>query len=255
MVPTQRNPWITSRHSMGKPRVRLICVPQAGGAAGAFSSWRSHLPADVELAQVELPGRGTRRRESLSAPDLEGLAAEIFEALLPELDLPYVLFGHSMGGSLVYEVARLIQRSDAAPPLAAVFSGARAPQTPCLLELSTADDASLFAWMYSIGGLPDELLASSWFRQEAVRSVRRDLEYVDPYLVSQPTPLDCPVHVFVGADDTVTPPEHRNHWRAVAAGSFTTTVMPGQHNFPYRDPAAMVAAVMRSVPDLRSTQG
>ncbi|MGC4987359.1 thioesterase II family protein [Streptomyces sp. DT193] len=253
MMWNQRNPWITTRHSVDEPRIRLICVPQAGGSAGAFSRWRDHLPPDVELAQVELPGRGTRRREPMHAPDFDALAAQVYEALIPELDMPYVLFGHSMGGSLVYEVARRIQESGLTAPRAALFSGARAPHVPSLRKLSTTDDATLFAWLRDIDGLPDELLTYPRFLKEVMRSVRRDLEYIDPYVVVGPAPLLCPVHIFVGADDTVTPPAHREHWRPVAAGEFTTTVLPGQHSFPLADPGAMVAAVTAAVPDLCTT--
>jgi medium-chain acyl-[acyl-carrier-protein] hydrolase len=248
MASRPRNPWLSGRHCVGAPQVRLICVPHAGAAAGTFSRWLRHVPQGVELAQVELPGRGTRKREPMPATDFAGLGLALFEALRPELDMPYVLFGHSMGGSLVYEMVRRVQLAGVRMPLAAVICGARAPQIPSLRKLSESDDQTLFTWLRAIDGLPDELLAYPRFVQESMRAVRRDLEYIDPYVLADPPPMHCPVHVFVGADDPVTPPAQREHWRAVAAGEFTATVLPGRHTFPHTDPRTMLSAIASLLP-------
>ncbi|MCZ0975199.1 thioesterase domain-containing protein [Streptomyces albulus] len=84
----------------------------------------------VELATVELPGRGVRSAERL--PDtLEELADAVIDGIRDEFDQPYALFGHSFGALLGYEIAVRIARRGLPSPRALLVSAARAPHTRC----------------------------------------------------------------------------------------------------------------------------
>ncbi|WP_377267934.1 thioesterase II family protein [Peterkaempfera sp. SMS 1(5)a] len=242
MASNPTNLWITGRYAVGDPKVRLICVPQAGAGAGAFSGWRRHLPAGVELAPVELPGRGTREREPLPE-NTEALAEALFQGLRAELDMPYVLFGHSLGGLLTYEVARRIEAQGLRAPLAVLISGARAPQVPSLRTMSDASDDRLLGWIADNGGLPRELLSYPTFVAEILRAIRTDLRYAEEYLLPEPPALHSPLHIFGGLDDAITPPEQMPRWQRVATGEFSVTMLPGGHAFPHTDPAALLGFV------------
>src|SRR5213592_2035686 len=103
------NPWLACPRPNPQARLRLFCVPYAGGSSRVFQSWAAGLPPAVELCAVELPGRGTRLHE----PPLTEFAALInalAEAVRPYLDKPYALFGHSFGALLSFELARLFLR-------------------------------------------------------------------------------------------------------------------------------------------------
>lgn len=247
MRPEPQSRWIAGRCRAGTPRVRLICIPQSGGGAGAFSSWRAHLPDGVELAPVELPERGTRARERMPV-GMGALADALYEGLRPELDMPYLLFGHSFGGMLAYEVAVRAERDHVRAPLAALISGTRAPQVPPRRRLAHSDERTLLTWLSDNGGLPAELLDYPAFLTEVTRAVRMDLGYAESYLVPQPTRIDTPLYAFGGADDLVTPPDALPHWERCAAGEFTVTTLPGDHGYPYADPGAMMAAIGRLLP-------
>ncbi|RAG87110.1 thioesterase [Streptacidiphilus pinicola] len=241
------NPWITGRYAVGEPTVRLICVPQAGAGAGAFSGWRRHVPEGVELAPVELPGRGTREREP-HPEDVTALAEAVFQGLRPELTMPYVLFGHSLGGLLAYEVARRVEAQGLREPLAVLISGARAPQTPSLRTMSDVDEDRLLDWIAANGGLPQEILSYPSFVAEILRAVRTDLRYAEQYLEPDPTRLRSPLHVFAGADDAITPPAYVPLWERCAGGDFRVTTLPGGHAFPHTDPAALLRHVQDLLP-------
>jgi surfactin synthase thioesterase subunit len=60
MGKTQWLPYTTWR----KSRLRIICLPDAGGNAASFRKWQDLLPQGVDVAPVELPGHGTRSREA-----------------------------------------------------------------------------------------------------------------------------------------------------------------------------------------------
>jgi len=52
--------WLMVPRAVKSPRLRLICLPYAGGNPDIFRSWVQHLDAEVELLAVRLPGRGSR---------------------------------------------------------------------------------------------------------------------------------------------------------------------------------------------------
>lgn len=234
--------WVFGRLPVGTVHTRLICVPQAGAGAGAFAGWRKHIPEGWELAPVELPGRGARETEPMPA-GFDALADRLLAGLTPELTMPYVLFGHSFGGALVYELSRRIAARGLPAPLATVVSGFRPPHVPSTSRMGLASDAELLDWLRRNGGLPEELLAFRSFLDQIMRIMRIDLRLAESYLLAEPDPLPGPLHVFGGEDDQVTRAGELPGWRDCAGGPFSLTLLPGGHNYPHDDPAAMVAAL------------
>lgn len=183
--------WIAARHAPGTLRSRLICLPHAGGGAGTFRSWRPHLPDGVELAPVELPGRGSRIDEPLPQ-SFDTLVDALFEGLRGEFTLPYAFFGHSFGALLGYELTRRIEReiergAGLRPPSVLLVSGSRAPHVPLDGEpVADGDEARLVAWLRSSGGLPDELLDFPDFLRDLLRAVRSDMAFAEGYRIPRP---------------------------------------------------------------------
>src|SRR5262249_41809067 len=86
-------------------RLRLFCFHHAGGAASVFSGWPAALPPGVDVLPVQLPGRESRRREAVPA-DFESLIAALDAELAEHVRAPYALYGHSLGGSVAYHLAK-----------------------------------------------------------------------------------------------------------------------------------------------------
>ncbi|MER7484423.1 alpha/beta fold hydrolase [Streptomyces sp. NPDC126497] len=237
-------PWIAGRHAAGRPRLRLFCLPPAGGGAAFFSPWRPHLPRGVELAPVELPGRGSRIDEPVPYT-LEPLVDALLEAVSDELDLPYVLFGHSFGAVVAYELTRRIERRGGLPaPAALVVSAHRAPHVPLGRErLAGSDDRTLAAWLHRHGGLPGELLEHPGFLSDLLRAVRADLGIAERYLLPGPVPVRCPLAVLAGADDGVAAPAAVEPWAGYGAPPPRTRLVPGGHSYPRTHPEATLTAV------------
>jgi surfactin synthase thioesterase subunit len=108
--------------------MRLFCLPHAGGGATAFRSWTAELPAFVQLCPVQLPGRETRLSEALCT-HMDPLVEAMDRELRPWLDIPYAVFGHSMGALLAFEWVRKLQRERSSLPAWLFLSGRRAPDT------------------------------------------------------------------------------------------------------------------------------
>ncbi|GAB2724251.1 thioesterase II family protein [Streptomyces bullii] len=236
-------PWIVGRVTTPHSRLRLICLPQAGGSAGSFAPWR--LAAEqpgVELATVELPGRGVGSTEELPAT-LEELADTVIDGIADELDGPYALFGHSFGALLGYEIAVRVTRRGLTPPTALVVSASRAPHTPVRRHVSHLEDRELLAWLEGFGGFPPELSRYPAYLHYALRTVRRDLALVEGYRAAAAVPVGCPLHVFGGAGDPLVSGEQLERWRECAGGEFTARLLPGGHDYLFTGAPAMLDAL------------
>jgi surfactin synthase thioesterase subunit len=244
-------PWIIGRVTPPDARLRLLCLPQAGGSASSFGPWRVAAPPGVELATVELPGRGVRSAEPV--PDsIEELAQAVVEGVTAELDMPYALFGHSFGALLGYEIAVEIRRRGLPAPRALVVSASRAPHGGAVPErMSDRDDAGLLAWLEGFGGFPSELARYTSYLRYALRTVRRDLTLTENYMDARagtvPERLDCPLHVLGGDADPLIPADRLERWRDCAGGDFTKRLLPGGHDYLFTGAPAALAAVTGAV--------
>lgn len=109
-------------------RIRLLCIPYAGGSPSAFDGWQEHLARTVAIEPICLPGHGARAAEQ-PLEQLVPLAGKFAAELGPDLDGPFALLGHSMGGLLAFELARAL-RTVAPSPSLLVVCGVRAPHVP-----------------------------------------------------------------------------------------------------------------------------
>jgi surfactin synthase thioesterase subunit len=220
--------------------VRLFCFHHAGGAASAFSGWAGQFDPYAQVAPVQLPGRERRIREA-RVLDMDELVTRLDRHLDAALRAPHVLYGHSMGALVAYRLAQRRAARGAPGPLALLAGAAWAPHQPSpAAALAEMPDDELARWLEDIGGLSPMTREHPEWLDTALALTRDDLRlYASDAAREAPAgapgrsgePLDCPVHVFAGADDPVVPLSAAAGWaRHTRAGSQVHTV-PGGHFF------------------------
>ncbi|MGW6529417.1 thioesterase II family protein [Streptomyces venezuelae] len=85
LQPERLNPWFSAVCD-GRPRLRLCCLPYAGGTGAVFKDWPAALPPGIQLLTAHLPGRGDRFAEP--PPHTLEETAEHLCAALPPADVP-----------------------------------------------------------------------------------------------------------------------------------------------------------------------
>src|SRR5438046_4962158 len=123
-----KTPWLSCPLPNRKAKLRFFCFPYAGGGDQVYRNWADQLPETVEICLVQLPGRGSRLLEK-PFTNLVELSKSLAGAILSYLDKPFILFGHSMGAMVSFELARELRR-DNLEPLHIFASGCHAPQIP-----------------------------------------------------------------------------------------------------------------------------
>ncbi|MEV8057100.1 alpha/beta fold hydrolase [Streptomyces antimycoticus] len=222
-----RSRWF--RRYPGRPsRVRLVCLPHAGGTATLFHGGAERLPHDVEMLAVQYPGRQERFAEPC-IEDMAELATRITEALEPELAGPLVLFGHSLGAAVAYEVARRIEARHGSVPRRVLVSGRGAPHTERGGALHLLDDERLIASARRLGDLGSSAYDNPDLRPLLLPSLRGDYRLIERYRPGHPAPLRAPVTALGGDRDPGCAVAALESWAELTTSEFECQVFAGDH--------------------------
>ncbi|MEV8631148.1 alpha/beta fold hydrolase [Streptosporangium sp. NPDC051023] len=222
---------VRPRHRPDATRT-LVCLGFCGGGAGPYLGWADVVPSDVTLAAICYPGREGRFAEEF-AGDWDELAEDATAAVLAAADRPYVLFGHSMGGWMAFDVVSRLHRHGDRLPEALVVSSANAPSDGLrprdMFPSQGETDERLLHWMRVNGLLPAHVLDDPDLREMAVELMRADIRVRDSFHYRAGARVGVPLQVFTGADDGVIEPEATERWRELATNGFRHDTLPGGH--------------------------
>jgi len=217
-----------------RSRPVLVCLPQAGSGCGVFRSWQDALGDAVTVVGVQLPGRENR----FTVPPPESFAhavAGIVAALVDTVGRPTVLFGHSLGGLIGYEVARALPT----PPDALVVAASQPPHRNGKTAGIALDTDEGFARALAAKGLDEDM------RELALTVLRQDADMAATYEPPSSAPVPCDLHVWGGDADERVPAGDLAGWRGYAGGAFHSRLFAGGHDFCLDKPEA--AAEVRAL--------
>uniref|UniRef100_A0AAU3H061 Alpha/beta fold hydrolase n=1 Tax=Streptomyces sp. NBC_01401 TaxID=2903854 RepID=A0AAU3H061_9ACTN len=247
-----RSRWFRTFHPRPDARITLACLPYAGGSASAFFSLSERLPAEIEILAAQYPGRQDRIREPClkTVPDIARGAFEELRGLVA--DRPFALFGHSMGGAVAFELARLFERESSATPSALFVSGRRAPSIGGDRGIRFLDDAGVVEELRELEGTDSRILDEPELLRLILPTVRADYGAAETYHTGADALVASPVVVLAGDRDPHVTVDEAAAWRGHATGAFDMKVFPGGHFF-LTDHEPEVAALVAEV--LRATAG
>lgn len=194
-----------------------------------FYPWAAHLPEEIEICAIQLPGRAQRARE---APPrcLRELADDAARAVEVLLDVPSVFFGHSMGALIAFEVARRLRSRRWARPVHLFLSASTAPDLWHLRDsLASLSDEEIVLKLDSWNGMPPELRGNTELLDVIMPALRSDFQLCDSYVYADEPALDIPMTVLGGEDDKEVPFEGLAAWRRQTASRFCVRTFPGGH--------------------------
>lgn len=226
--------WFVVPKPVSNPRVRLMCLPYAGGAATIFHNWWRSLPEDVEVMSVQLPRRGTRFREP-PYRRMDALVADLRAALLPFLDRPYMIFGHSMGAIAAFELLRSLPLH--LQPLSFFTSGRGAPHLPPVQrQMHHLNDEELIEELRQMNGTPEQVLNDPALMAMVLPALRADFEALETWKYLPGRKLSGPITAFGGDSDILVPLDRLSAWAEHTDAAFETRVVPGGHFFLHSCP-------------------
>lgn len=227
----QPTPWLIRKASGVQRRMRLYCLAYAGGSAHAFTSWQDGIDASIEICAVQLPGRGSRFREPCRT-SMPALIDELAGIIDRDDDLPFALFGHSLGGLLAFELARYGQAKGLRQPQQLIVSGCAAPQhrNPPSDRHKLPDD-QFIEMLKDYNGTPPELLQNDELMNLVLPMLRADFGLVEDYRYQHGAPLKLPITVLAGRLDDRVSPLQVDGWAKETTGECRTRWFEGDHFF------------------------
>lgn len=239
------NQWLVHAKPRPDAQIRLFCLPFAGGGASTFLPWMDKLASEIEILPVQLPGR----ENQFTVPAfrrLNALLEMLGEVLTPYIDVPYALFGHSMGGLICFELVRYLRRMGLPLPQHLFVSGSRAPhifwqvENPPIHQLS---DDRFIERIRTLNGTPEMILKNRELLQLLLPTLRADFELCETYKYQAEQPLDCAVSAFGGLRDKQASAADITAWGAQTTQAFHRRMFPGDHFFIHQFQHVLLRAI------------
>ncbi len=226
------SPWIRRFHPAPESRHRLVFFPHAGSSASFFFPASRALAPSMDVLAVQYPGRQDRRSEAC-VDDMDVLADLVAAELLPWADRPLGLFGHSLGATLAFEVARKLEHAGA--ELRGLFvSGRRAPAGQRGEGLHLLDDEALIKAMKLLAGNELEIPDDDELLRSALPAVRSDYKALETYCYRPGPLLASPIGAMTGDNDPKVTPGEAEAWAQYTTGTFELRVFEGAHFYLVR---------------------
>lgn len=242
MPPVSPSPWLPFGEGSPEARLRVFCLPYAGGGASLFLPWRKRVPPLVDLVPLQLPARETRLGHPGEA-DLNRLLdslADVLAGVLAGSAVPYCLFGCSMGAKLSFALCHRLEARGLPLPAALLLAAHKAPHgRPHRPGAGGLPEPEFLDYLRELGGTPETVLTDPDLRRLILPALRADFTLLD-----QPIPLDPvlpPIVAYAGSQDPAASPAELLAWSAYTRGSFRLRVFPGGHFFFQQDPAFHLA--------------
>lgn len=188
---------------MSTDTIRLFCIPYSGGNAYSYSEFKKYLPLNIELCNLELPGRGKRISEPLLS-GIQEMTEDLFRQIKNRIDGPYAVFGHSLGALLSYTLCRYISGKGLKLPATLFVSGQTAASLIKSDDTHLLSDDRFINVLREMNGTPEELLADDSFARYFLPVIRADFQSIAGYRYEPHNlPLSIPISVFIGNQEKI----------------------------------------------------
>jgi surfactin synthase thioesterase subunit len=239
--PSQR-PWLNFLPADSETEMRLFCFPYAGGGASIFRSWAAALSPQIEVCAIQYPGRETRSNEPC-VQNITQIAEAFGLAMLPFLDKPFALFGHSMGALVSFEVARFLSLTNGPLPEHVFFSASGAPHIQEPNPIHHLSEVEFTRALVRLNGIPTEVLKSVEMLKYMLPILRADFAACETYRYREGAPLRCPMSIFGGDHDSRVDRGRLGAWSDHADGYFSLVMFPADHFFLRTCQTALLNAI------------
>jgi surfactin synthase thioesterase subunit len=208
----------------------LIMVPYAGSLGFAYGCIKEKLKDEYNIIVIDYLGRGNRS-DMPSAASLEELVTDVYSQIemVIQSQIDYILFGHSMGAYIVYEVYQRILSNYIVQPKMLIFSGVKTFNS--FEPMVYLNDEEFYEKYILLGGINEEILENEDMKTLVFENLRTDIELIKEFsMFDLNRKLFIPTIIMNGEDDEKSSYES---WCRICRAECLYYVFPGGHFFIY----------------------
>ena len=177
---------------------------------------------------IQLPGRENRISEPMYA-SVDEIMPDLLEAVGEIVKEKFILFGHSMGAKIAYELEKRLEQSGIyARHL--IVSGSRPPHIPEPNPICNLPKREFIRELTRFAGTPKEILGNEEMMNFFIPLLRADFEMDEKYLRKNKVKLECSINAFCGENDTEATETDMQEWGEYTS-DFALEVFAGDHFF------------------------
>jgi len=230
-------------------KIRLFCIPYAGGAAAAFFKWKTLLDQRIELIPIELSGKGARFHEPLYSSVEEGVN-DIYEKIQRQISNgPYVLLGHSLGALLAYALTVKIREENKKMPEHLFFSGMGSPfvKRKNKDKYAVLNDKDFIKSVIKLGGTPAGFFDEPDLCKMFLPILRNDFKLAMTDFVGQnPVPFNCNISILLGKNENIST-KAATAWQDCTNKLFRLHYFKGGHFFINEDLEEVIRTINNNI--------
>jgi medium-chain acyl-[acyl-carrier-protein] hydrolase len=211
-------------------RIRLFCLPYAGGTAQTFKKLVGSTGPAIEVVGVDYPGHGTRFGETLLT-DLHRLVDDLSIRIRPLLDIPFALYGHSNGALVAFELAHRLSTLYFRETEALFVAAKRSPTLPGEAPAHRLSEDAFIDHLRGYDGTPEQVLNHPELMSVYLPILRADFALGETYRLGERTRLEVPVHGLAGIADRLASPQDMLGWESLTTADFRLHLVKGHHFF------------------------
>ncbi|MGB0523515.1 MAG: thioesterase II family protein [Flammeovirgaceae bacterium] len=227
-------------------KTTILAFHFGGGSKYSFRALEKLLPKAYHWKTVELPGRGDKIGEPL-LDDVHEMVEAIYDEVVEIAQKgEYIMYGHSMGTLIGFELMRKMVASNAPLPLFLFFTGRGAPAVEREKKLSSLKKDIFWKEIQAIGGLPAEVFEHEDLMDFFEPILRSDFKALEDYQYRPlKEPFRIPIYIRVGTEEELTP-EKIQAWQDESVFPLNQRKMKGNHFFIFDDPQGVLDVLIEA---------
>lgn len=218
----------------------VFCLPHAGGGRHQYLSWAAAFEDALDWVPIEYPGHFTCEDEPCHQT-FEAAVSALAEDIRARAAGDRIgLFGHSLGGSLAYEVGRRLRGYPEIALDSVVVSSAEPPSAlrATRQRYFELDDEQLLGRLHDLNGLGASSPLAREILAETLPLIRSDYRLHHSYRPEPDTAIDVPLWICSGTEEELT--AGVLGWQRHAAATIEFHRFAGGHFYWQTDPAPLI---------------
>lgn len=216
--------------NLNAKNTKIIICHHAGGSSLKYRKLFSDVYSNVDFLSIDLPGRAAE----ISAPltnDLLEIVSHIHEICVPYLESEFILYGHSMGGLIMYEYGRFLEKEISKMPISLIASCCMPPSMfPEIKHLiqSNSTNSEIHEVMKLLSPEYDSISFDEKSLKYFFDLIRGDYQILENYTYSQQK-VSFPIDVVTSSDDPITNGVNLSGWTSETINVVNFSEIEGGH--------------------------